>query len=71
MTCYLRHMGWMFRVLEIDKDAGNKHLMDRAIKRALHLPLDTPCSDVEAYIEGLSVEERFALIDDVERELRA
>lgn len=70
MTCYLRHMGWMFRVLEIDKDAGNKHRMDRAIKRVLHLPADAPCSDVEAHLDGLSPEERFELIDAVEREMR-
>lgn len=70
MTCYLRHMGWMFRTLEIDKDAGNKHRMDRAIKRALHLPANAPCDEVQAHLDGLSAEERFALIDDVGRELR-
>lgn len=69
MTCYLRHMGWMFRVLEIENDAGNRHRLDRAIKTALELPADAPCDEVEAYLEALSGEERFDLIDELERQL--
>ena len=69
MTCYLRHMGWMFRVLEIENDAGNRHRLDRAIKTALELPADAPCDEVEAYLEALSGEERFELIDELERQL--
>ena len=69
MTCYLRHMGWMFRVLEIENDAGNRHRLDRAIKTALELPTDAPCDEVEAYLEALSGEERFELIDELERQL--
>ncbi len=69
MTCYLRHMGWLFRVLEIDNDAGTRHRIDRAIKHALGLPSDAPCPQVNAYLKALSGEERFALIDTVERAL--
>lgn len=71
MSCYLHNMGWMFRVLELDKDAGNRHRLDRAIRRALGIAPDAPCSDVEGYLDGLSVEERFELIDNVGRELRS
>lgn len=69
MTCYLRHMGWMFRVLDIDNDAGNRHRLDRAIKRTLGLAADAPCADVQAYLEALSGEERFELIDALEQEI--
>lgn len=69
MTCYMRHMGWMFRVLELENDAGNRHRLDRAIKSALGLPSDAPCPDVDAYLKALSGEERFELIDTLEREL--
>lgn len=69
MTCYLRHMGWMFRVLELENDAGNRHRLDRAIKRALGLAQDAPCSEVEAFLEALSGEERFELIDALEQDL--
>ncbi|MDO8881080.1 MAG: hypothetical protein Q7W44_09850 [Coriobacteriia bacterium] len=69
MTCYLRHMSWLFRVLEIENDAGTRHQVDRAIRSALGLPADAPCPDVEAYLKALSGEERFALIDAVEREI--
>lgn len=71
MTCYLRHMGWMFRVLDLENDAGNRHRLDRAIKVALELPPNAPCEDVEAYLEALSGEERFDLIDELERQLSA
>lgn len=67
MTCYLRHMGWMFRVLDLENDAGNRHRLDRAIKTALELAPDAPCDEVEAYLEALSGEERFELIDELER----
>ena len=69
MTCYMRHMSWMFRVLDIDNDAGNRHRLDRAIKRTLGLATDAPCADVEAYLQALSGEERFELIDALEQEL--
>lgn len=71
MTCYQRHLGWMFRVLDLDKDAGNRRRLDRAIKRALHMPADAPCPEVNARLKSLSGEERFELIDALERDLMA
>lgn len=69
MTCYMRHLGWMFRVLDLENDAGNRHRLDRAIRRALGLASDAPCSEVEAFLEALSGEERFELIDTLEQDL--
>ncbi|MHB1324445.1 MAG: hypothetical protein ACYCXZ_08985 [Coriobacteriia bacterium] len=69
MSCYLRNMGWMFRVLELDKDAGNRHRMDRAVRLTLGVEPEAPCSEVEAHLDALSVEERLDLIDRVGREL--
>ena len=69
MTCYMRHMGWLFRVLELENDAGNRHRLDKAIKRVLELTQDAPCPDVNAYLKELSGEERFELIDALEGEL--
>lgn len=69
MTCYMRHMGWMFRVLDLENDPGNRHRLDRVIKRALGLASDAPCAEVEAFLQALSGEERFELIDELEREL--
>lgn len=71
MSCYLRNMGWLFRVLELDKDAGNKRRLDLAVRRALEISPETPCDEVKAYLDELSIEERFELIDSVERALRA
>ena len=70
MSCYLRHMGWLFRVLELDKDAGNRRRLDLAVRRALAITSEMPCDDVRAHLDGLSFEERLELIDTVEQELR-
>lgn len=69
MTCYMKHMGWLFRVLDVENDAGNRHRLDRAIKDALGLAADAPCEEVDAYLKALSGEERFELIDTLEAEL--
>ena len=69
MTCYMRHMGWMFDALDLENDAGNRHRLDRAIKIALEMDPDTPCTDVWTYLKALSAEERFDLLDAVEKEL--
>lgn len=69
MTCYLSHMGWLFRVLELDNTPGNRHRVDRAVKSALGLSPEASCDEVSAFLEALSGEERFDLIDSVERGL--
>jgi len=71
MTCYMKNMGWLFRVLDMDNDAGNRHRLDRAIKQSLELAADTPCNEVKAYLDALSGEERFELIDELEHRLSA
>lgn len=70
MTCYLPSMSWLFRVLELENDAGNQHRMDRAVKSALGLPADASCDEVKAFLAALSGEERFELIDTIERALK-
>lgn len=69
VTCYMRHMGWLFDALDLENDAGNRHRLDRAVKAALELEDAAPCSVVWAYVKALSDEERFSLIDAVERHL--
>ncbi|MDY0340297.1 MAG: hypothetical protein RBS17_03695 [Coriobacteriia bacterium] len=67
MTCYMKHLGWLFRVLELDNDPGNRHRLDRAIKSALDLPADATCDEIRAYLSALSGDDRFELIDTLER----
>jgi hypothetical protein len=61
-------MGWMFDALDLENDAGNRHRLDRAIKRALEMSADAPCADVWTYLKAMSDEERFELLEIVERE---
>ncbi len=67
MTCYMKHLGWLFRVLELDNEPGNRHRLDRAIKETLDLPSDAPCDEVDAHLSALSGEGQFRLIDALER----
>jgi hypothetical protein len=60
-------MGWMFEALDLENDTGNRHRLDRAIKKALEMEPDTPCPEVWAYLKALSDEERFDLIDTIEK----
>jgi hypothetical protein len=62
-------MGWMLVVLDVDNDADSRHRLDRAIKAALELPLDTMCGEVWARLKALSGEERLDLIDTLEQGL--
>jgi hypothetical protein len=64
-------MGWLFRVLELDKDAGNRRRLDRAVRSSLGLSSEVPCAEVQAHLDQLSVEERFEMIDQIERSLLA
>jgi hypothetical protein len=57
----------MFDALDLENDAGNRHRLDRAIKRVLELEPDTPCTDVWAYLKALSDEERFDLLESIEK----
>lgn len=66
----MRHMGWLFDSLDLEDDRGNRHRLDRAIKAALELDGATPCSEVWSHLKALSDEERFDLVDEVERRLR-
>jgi hypothetical protein len=65
----MRHMGWMFDALDLENDAGNRHRLDRAIRRALEMTADAPCADVWTYLKAMSDEERFELLELVEKEL--
>lgn len=65
MTCYLRHMDWLFDALELEYEASNRARLDAAIRAVFGLPVEAGCPIVWATIRALSEEERAALVPRV------
>ena len=61
MTCYMRHMTWVFEALELPYEKGERVRVDRAIRRVLDTPEDARCPEVWAAIKALPEDERAAL----------
>jgi hypothetical protein len=53
MTCYMRHMGWLFEALELPDDKPERRRVDTAIREALALADDAHCPQVWAAIKAL------------------
>lgn len=65
MTCYMRHMHWLFEALDQPFDAEHKKLMDRQIRESLKTPDDAHCPQVWAAVKALSPDERLDLVADI------
>ena len=46
MTCYTRHLHWLFEALELEYDRPNRLRVDRAVRQVLDIGLDVPCGQV-------------------------
>lgn len=53
MTCYMRHMDWLFADLGLSVDAENRQRLDLALREVLELPEGLPCNGVWAEIKTL------------------
>lgn len=69
MPRYPRELSKLMNELGMARSPGDERLLERAIKRSLGLDSDTPSAEVEARVADMSVEERFDLIDDVQRQI--
>ena len=65
MTCYQRHLTWLFETLDLDYDKANRARVDDAVREVLDLGADTHCPDIWAAIKALSEDEREALPERV------
>lgn len=61
MTCYMRHMTWIFEALELPYEKSHRTRVDRALRRALQTPEGATCPEVWAAIKALPEGERAAL----------
>lgn len=61
MTCYMRHMDWLFQALEVPADARSRRSVDSALREEFGLQ-DGHCPEIWAAIKRLSESERVALV---------
>jgi hypothetical protein len=65
MSCYMRHMEWMFDALGLENEKPVRKRLDAAIREAMNAPAEWHCPEVWAEIKGLSEEGRAQLIAGV------
>lgn len=66
MTCYQRHVRWLFEALDVPYEKEERRAVDVALKEALGLPADTPCNTLWLeHLKPLEEAERTALIPRV------
>jgi hypothetical protein len=65
VTCYMRHMTWLFEALDLEDDPGNRRAVDAAIRAPLGLDARAHCPEVWAAVKGLGDEERAELVPRV------
>lgn len=71
MTCYMRHMNWLFDELAIPSDKKNRAHVDSALRPMLGLDGEAHCPEIWAAIRALSEDQRFELVPRVAEVLDA
>jgi hypothetical protein len=61
MSCYLRHLHWLFEALDLEYDKANRARVDEAVRVVLDLPPDAGCPQVWAAVKGLPPADQAAL----------
>lgn len=61
MTCYMRHMSWLFEALDLPYDKHHHKLVDSALREELELPAEYKCPEVWERLKSLDDDERNAL----------
>ncbi len=69
MTCYMRHMDWLFDELELESDKVNRRRVDTALRAILGSAEDDHCPEVWAAYKSLADGERAALVPRVREAL--
>ena len=65
MTCYMRHMDWLFEGLELPSDTENRRRVDTALRAVLGMPEDAHCPEIWAAIKAIPGNERASLVPRV------
>ena len=70
MTCYQRHMGWLFEALELPYEKAERKRVDEALRVVLGTPTDAHCPEINAALKALSDEQRAGLPAEVSAVLK-
>jgi hypothetical protein len=65
VTCYQRHMGWLFEALELPYEKDERRKVDTALREVLGTPDGAHCPEVWDEIKALSDEQRAGLPAEV------
>ncbi len=71
MTCYMRHMDWLFDELAISSDKKNRARVDGALRSILSMGPEAHCPEIWGAVKSLSDDERFELVPQVAEALDA
>jgi hypothetical protein len=71
MTCYQRHMTWLFDELDLPYDKENRRRVDDALHAVLGLDADAHCPEVWAAIKALPEDRMAGLAPEVREALGA
>jgi len=69
VTCYMRHMDWLFDALDLESDKDNRRRLDTALRSVLETDAAAHCPEVWAAYKSLSDDERTALVPQVREAL--
>jgi hypothetical protein len=65
VTCYQRHLGWVFEALDVPYDPPHRKQVDSALKDVLGLSSATHCPEVWAAIKALPEGELQSLMPEI------
>jgi len=65
VTCYMRHMDWLFDALGISSDKSSRRAVDGALREILAMPDDAHCPEIWAAIKAMSPLDRDELVPEV------
>jgi hypothetical protein len=71
VTCYMRHMDWLFEALHLPQDKVTRKRVDAALCGIVGVGDDGHCPEVWAGIKALTDDERSELPELVRRALGA
>lgn len=69
MTCYMRHMDWLFVGLELPSDKESRGRVDTALRAVLGMPEEAHCPEIWAAIKAIPDDERASLVPHVRETL--
>lgn len=69
MTCYMRHLDWLYEALDMERDRETAKQLDCAIREALGLAPGAQCPEVWSAVKSADAEDRGAFVQSVSERL--